>query len=180
VGCRHGLRSRQQLGFDHGRNVALTCFCTAKSGLSCGTPAIAGEGVPSSTAAAGFIVSAGPARSCKPGLLLYNAAQMPALPFQGGTLCIETTGLRRAGSTNSKGTPGPASCDGFFRIDMNTFASGAWLVPDCDGAPASIPPNAPAGLLTVPGTVVFGTFWGRDSAATGSFVSDGLRWTIGA
>ena len=88
-------------------------------------------------------------------------------------------GLRRAGSTSSMGTPGGANCDGAFAIDMNTFAVSAWVVPNCDGSPSATPPNNPAPFLTVPGTTVFSTFWGRDSVATGSFLSDGLGWTVG-
>ncbi len=76
------------------------------------------------------------------------------------------------------GTPGGANCDGEFAIDMNAFAASAWVVPDCAGNPSGLPPNNAAGFLTVPGTTVFAQFWGRDSVATGSYVSDGLSWVV--
>jgi hypothetical protein len=156
----------------------LVTFCTAKQNLTCGAPSIGAAGGASATAASGFTVTGGPARSCKAGMLLYNTSLGAALPFQGGTLCIAATGLRRAGSTNSMGTAGN-DCDGFFAIDMNAFAQGSWTVPDCDGQPAGIPANTPAAFLTTPGTNVYGQYWGRDSMQTGSFVSDGLSWVIG-
>ena len=145
----------------------------------CGTPSIGASGIPSATSG-NFVVSAGPARSCKAGILLYNTTQItPGLAFQGGTLCIEPMGLRRAGPTDSMGTPGGASCDGNFAIDMNSFAQGAWVVPDCAGLPSGIPPNNQAAFLVTPGQSVFTQFWGRDSVATGSFVSDGLGYVVG-
>ena len=123
------------------------------------------------------MITASPARSCRSGILLYNRFAGPPLAFQGGTLCIVAQGIRRAGSTNSGGTPGP-NCDGAFTIDMNAFAQGAWIVPDCAGGPSGIPPNNPAGFLTNPGTAVYGTFWGRDSVGTGSFVSDAIMYNV--
>ena len=157
-----------------------TFFCTAKTTVACGTPAISFNGIPSSSQQSGFIVGAGPARSCKSGILLYNSAQAAAgLPFQGGTLCVESMGLRRAGSTNSQGTPGGANCDGFFAIDINVFTKGAWVVPACDGSPAGIPSNNSAPFLNVAGNQIWAQWWGRDSVATGSLVSDGLSWIVG-
>jgi hypothetical protein len=106
-------------------------------------------------------------------------------------------GLRRAGPTNSGGSGGggagpctasPTTCDGDFSIDVNAFAQGStglcspnpcWVVPDCAGNPSGTAPNNPAGYLTVMGTTIHGQYWGRDSTTTGSFVSDGLSWTIG-
>jgi hypothetical protein len=160
---------------------AGTCgiFCTAKTALVCGPPSIAATGVPSATATSGFTISAGPARTCKSGILLYNQGQAPATSFQGGTLCLESMGLRRAGSTSSMGTPGGANCDGQFSIDMNAFASGQWVVPACDGSPSGFPSSSPAGFLTTVGAAVGTQFWGRDSQGTGSFVSNGLEYVVG-
>ena len=155
-------------------------FCTAKTTLVCGTPAIGFTGSPSATSTSGFVVSAGPARTCKSGILLYNTAQVtPGVAFQGGTLCVEPMGLRRAGSTNSMGTPGGTNCDGSFSIDMNAFANALWVVPDCAGAPSGLAPNTPAGYLLNMGQDVFCQYWGRDSVASGSFVSDGLHYQVG-
>jgi hypothetical protein len=77
------------------------------------------------------------------------------------------------------GTPGGANCDGQFSIDMNAFASVSWIVPDCAGNPSGLPPNNTAPFLATPGQAVYTVFWGRDSVATGSFVSDGLRYFQG-
>jgi hypothetical protein len=163
-----------------GCNGAPTKFCTSKAGLVCGAPTISSSGTPSAMATSGFTISAAPARSNRSGILLYNTVSGPALPFQGGTLCIDPMGLRRAGSTNSMGTcpPAPTGCDGVFSIDMNAFAKGLWVVPDCTGAPSGTPPNNPAGFLTVAGTKVFTQWWGRDSVPTGSFVSEGLCYDV--
>jgi len=154
-----------------------TFFCTAKSALVCGPPAISSSGAPSVSAPKGFVVSAAPARSCKSGILLYNTAvQTPALPFQGGSLCVTAAGLKRAGGTNSQGTPGPANCDGAFSIDVLEFAKLAWAVPDCAGNPTGSVQNNPAPFLLNMGQTVYGQYWGRDSTSTGSFVSDAIAW----
>ena len=158
---------------------AGTPFCTAKSGLTCGVPQIDAAGIPSASATSGFVIRAGPARSCKSGILLYNTTSLAAgVPFEGGTLCVTPSQIRRAGSTNSKGTPGGASCDGEFALDMNAFAAGAWSVPDCAGLPSGLAPNNPAAYLLSAGQDVYCQFWGRDSLATGSFVSAGLQYTV--
>jgi hypothetical protein len=158
---------------------SCTSFCTAKAGLACGPASISSTGSPSAARASGFVIEAGPARTCRSGILMYNTSAGAGLPFNGGTLCVSPGGIRRAGSTSSMGTPGGANCDGRFTIDMNTFAQGTWIVPDCAGNPAGIPPNNQAAFLTTPGQGVFTQFWGRDSVATGSFVSDGLGYVVG-
>jgi hypothetical protein len=157
-------------------------FCTAKAGLVCGVPSISSSGTSSVAANSGFVVSAGPARDNRSGILMYNnLGVVSGLPFQGGTLCINSMGIRRAGSTNSMGScpPAPVGCSGVFSIDMNAFAKAAWVVPDCAGNPAGIAPNNPAAFLLTMGTTIDCQFWGRDSVPTGSFVSDGLSYVTG-
>jgi hypothetical protein len=160
-----------------------TKFCTAKTTLACGVPSIAASGVSSVTATSGFKITAGPARDNRSGILLYNNAanSVPGLPFEGGTLCVSAMGLRRAGSTNSMGScpPTPIGCAGVFAIDMNTFAQGMWVVPDCAGAPTATLPNNPAAFLLNMGDTINAQFWGRDSVATGSFLSDGVSYVQG-
>jgi hypothetical protein len=73
----------------------------------------------------------------------------------------------------------PGGCDGRFAIDMNAFALGNWVVPDCAGNPSGLAPNNPAGYLTMMGQAVHAQFWGRDSVATGSFLSSGLHFVQG-
>jgi hypothetical protein len=100
------------------------------------------------------------------------------VPFEGGTLCISANDLRRGGPTDSQGSPGGSTCDGEFALDMNAFAASAWVVPDCAGSPSGLAPYNPAAYLQSAGQEVYCQFWGRDTLATGSFVSSGLRYTI--
>jgi hypothetical protein len=168
--------------FTYTRMAGPTTFCTAKTGLACGTPAISSSGVSSVSANSGFVVKAGPARDNRSGILLYNnAGTVAGLPFEGGTLCVNPMGLRRAGSTNSMGScpPTPIGCAGTFAIDMNAFAQSMWVVPDCAGAPTAIPPNNPAAFLLSMGATIDAQIWGRDSQATGSFLSDGITYVQG-
>jgi hypothetical protein len=158
---------------------SCTSFCTAKSGLACGPAGISAVGNSSASVASGFLVRALPARSCKSGILLYNTSRASVgVPFEGGTLCVSTQGIRRAGATDSMGTPGGANCDGVFQIDMNAFAGGAWVVPDCVGGPSGLASNNAAAFLSVPGQSVYTQFWGRDALVTGSYVSDGLAYVV--
>jgi carbonic anhydrase/acetyltransferase-like protein (isoleucine patch superfamily) len=152
-------------------------YCTAKAGLTCGPPSIRTMGSSRAGSPEGFVVMAGPARGCRSGVLLYNTSPGNTA-FQGGTLCLDMTGLRRAGSTNSGGTA--TGCDGEFAIDMNRFAAGMWQVPDCAGEPSGFPSSMPAAYLSTPGTEVFCQYWGRDSMMTGSFLSDALSYIVGA
>jgi hypothetical protein len=155
-----------------GCNGNIAGFCTAKPGLACGLPAIGSTGVPSASATSGFVISSAPARGDRLGVLLYNTQSAPPVAFQGGTLCISLSNLRRGGPTDSLGTPG--QCNGVFAIDMNTFAQGLWVVPPSGQLPA----HNPAPYLLVPGTTVHCQYWGRDTFQTASYVSDGLRYTI--
>jgi hypothetical protein len=155
----------------HPVEPSLTAFCTAKTGLSCGTPAIASAGWPSASATSGFTVSAGPALGGRAGFLLYNTSTVPGVPFaQTGTLCVNPSGIRRAGIVGSGGTPN--QCDGSFAIDMNAFASGNHVPPGGFGV------TTPAAFLSTPGTRVFTQIWGRDSPATGELLSDGLGYCV--
>jgi len=137
-------------------------YCTAKSGLTCGTPAISAVGCPTAGATSGFYISAGPARGNRTGLVLYTTNGQNNAPFEGGTLCVATP-LKRSTPINSGGTNG--ACDGVFIIDFNAFATG-----QLGGNPL------PA--LGVAGTQVNAQIWGRDSLATGSFLSDGLEFLM--
>jgi hypothetical protein len=52
-------------------------------------------------------------------------------------------------------------------------------MPDWARNPSGLPPNNTAPFLANPGQDVYTTFWGRDSVATGSFVSDALHFVQG-
>jgi len=160
-----------------------TTFCTAKSGLVCGTPAISAIGTPNG---GNFEILAGPARSDRIGLLIYNnAPTIPATPYEGGWLCLDGNAaqLRRAGPVNSSSPPHGGSscpptldCTGVFWINMSEFEAGAWVPKDCVGNPSGLLSKVPQAYLSMPGAIIRCTWWGRDSVATGSFVSDGLEY----
>ena len=138
-------------------------YCTAKPGLVCGLPAIGYSGYSSSSATSGFTILAKPARDNRSGLLLYTTAGRNNSPFLGGTLCVGLP-VRRSVAVNSGGNLN--QCDGVFALDMNSFASG-----NAGGNPAAF-------LLNV-GTMVNVQWWGRDSIATGSFLSNALEYFVG-
>ena len=121
------------------------------------------------------MIAASPARSCRQGVLIYNTSQVAGTPFQGGTLCVNPMSLRRAAPIDSGGTAG-ANCDGAFSIDMNAFRNSTHVSVGCAPIPGQ---TNPAAFLSVPGGDVFAQVWGRDTQPTGSFVSNGLRWTTG-
>jgi hypothetical protein len=141
---------------------ATVTYCTAKPGLSCGVPVISAFGMPSASSPSGFFITAGPARSNKTGLLIYTSSGRNNAAFQGGTLCIGTSPLRRTVTVSSGGF---STCDGEFAIDMNAFAAGAQ-----GGNPAAF-------LLTV-GQKVNAQWWGRDTQPTGSFLSNGVEYYV--
>jgi hypothetical protein len=145
-----------------------TVYCTAKvNSLGC-LPAIAASGTPSATAGTGFIVTASNMRNNKPGLLLYGVNGRQAVPFQGGTLCVNTP-IKRTTAVDSGGTPPPVNdCSGVYSIDMNAFAQSA-------GPPVPLP------ALAMPGTVVDCQWWGRDQGIAppnNTTLSDGLEYVV--
>ncbi len=144
-------------------------YCTAKSNsLGC-LPAIAYSGRASASAAFGFDVRAENVRNNKPGLLLYGTAGAGALPFQGGTLCVQPP-LRRTIAVNSAGQPAPLQdCSGVFALDFTAFASGGMG-------------GNPSPVLRQPGVRVHCQWWGRDpgfAAPNNSTLSDALLFTLG-
>jgi hypothetical protein len=138
-----------------------TIYCTPKAALVCGTPAIHYTGFPSAAAASGFEVRSAPARAARLGVLVYGNQGRAALPFQGGILCVLAPS--RGVPASSWGTPG--ACDGAFAMDVNAFAHG-------------LLGGHPKAFLLVPGTVVDVQWWGRDTLATGSHLSDALEYTV--
>jgi V8-like Glu-specific endopeptidase len=136
-------------------------YCVAKPGLTCGDPTVLISGASSATATSGFVLRAGPARQNKTGILLYTDSGPNNGPFNGGTLCVNTP-FRRGPAISSGGvTP----CGGEFVLDMNAFASG-------------LAGGNPDPFLRVAGTRVHTQWWGRDSIATGSFLSQGAWYTV--
>ena len=147
---------------------ATLTYCTAKTNsLGC-VPVISATGTASASAGSGFVVAGGNVRNNKNGLLFYGVSGRSAAPFQGGTLCVKSP-IKRTGSTNSGGTPVPASdCSGVFAIDMNLFA-------------ASSGPPLPLPALLQPGSVVDCQWWGRDPGFPAPFntqLTNGLEYTV--
>jgi len=100
-----------------------TPYCTAKLSSAGCLPQISGVGQASATSGA-FDVNASGVNNGKNGLMFYGYAA-DALPFQGGTLCVQSP-LRRTTVQNSGGTPPPAvDCSGSFSFDFGaTIQSG--------------------------------------------------------
>jgi hypothetical protein len=143
-------------------------YCTPKvNSLGC-SPAISASGIPSASAGSGFVVSCAHVRNNKNGLLFYGVTGRSALPFQGGTLCVNSP-ITRTPWVNSGGTPAPVNnCTGHFAIDMNFYAVGGLG-------------GGPLPALTVAGTVVDAQWWGRDPGFVPPFnstLSDGIEYTI--
>ena len=140
--------------------------------MYCGTPTFSSTGNSSASASYGFIISVSPARSRRLGYLLYTNTGRANKPFpQGGhILCIQTLPLRWGGPISSGGTPGP-NCDGAFAIDMNAYAAGAWN-PGFKVLPAD------PYLLNI-GEQINCQIWGRDTAKTGTFMSDAIEYSVG-
>jgi len=147
-----------------------TVYCTAKLTSNGCTPAIAFSGTPSATAGSGFVVSASNVRNNKNGLLVYGNSGASALPFQGGTMCVNPP-TRRAPYQNSYGSHPtlPPDCTGTYSIDMNAFAVGALG-------------GTPTPWLATPGSVINCQWWGRDpgfAVPDASMLTDGLEYTVG-
>ena len=149
---------------------SVATYCTAKlNSLGC-LPAIAGAGLPSASATAGFTVSASLVRNNKAGLLFYRVGGARAdVPFQCGTLCVGPSGIRRTPAQSAGGTPPPTQdCSGAYATDMNAFAAG-------------LAGGNPSAALSVPGNVVHCQWWGRDQGfgpPCNTLLSDALEYHV--
>ncbi|HTF89052.1 MAG TPA: VCBS repeat-containing protein [Planctomycetota bacterium] len=102
-------------------------YCTAKVNSQGCTPTIFGIGTPSVSNARPFWVYVYRVLDSKPGLFLYTVnGSQASTPFQGGTLCIGPSGIRRtpgmSSGTNPK-FPSP-NCEGVYALNWNAFAQG--------------------------------------------------------
>jgi hypothetical protein len=141
-------------------------YCTAKpNSLAC-LPNINWSGTASASANSGFQVRCLGVRNQKVGLLFYSVSGRQAVPYQGGTLCVQWV-IKRTPGVNSGGSAPPANnCTGVYAIDMNAFAAGALG-------------GNPMPALSSPGTVVDCQWWGRDPPASfGTTLSNALEYTI--
>ena len=147
---------------------APVTYCTPKvNSLGC-TPGISATGTASASALNGFVVKGSNVRNNKPGLLIYTNNGRSAIPFQGGTLCVNSP-IKRSTQLSSGGTVPPSSdCTGVYAVDMNAFAHG-------------VLGGIPAPYLVVAGTLVDCQIWGRDpgfAAPNNSTLTDGLEYTV--
>jgi hypothetical protein len=140
-------------------------YCTAKINSCGGVPAISAVGTPSASTTTGFTISATGARTGKSGLLMYSPNGQWNATFQGGTLCIAPQALRRGPPVLSTGGAGGVLCDAMFSIDWAAFANGALG-------------GNPQAYLTSIGQRVNVQWWGRDSAAAGSYLSDASQYEV--
>jgi hypothetical protein len=149
----------------YGEPPPQSVYCTAKTNsLGC-LPSIGASGWPSATAGSGFQVTGVDQLNNKAGFLFYGMNGAAALPFYGGTKCVNPP-IKRTLVQDSLGTPAPAAdCSGIFAVDMNAFAVGALG-------------GNPDPALSVPGTVVNCQWWSRDAAGN-TALSDGLEYAIG-
>jgi hypothetical protein len=133
-------------------------YCTAKTNsLGC-SPFVSLSGLPSASAGLGCTISAAAVLSQKVGLFLHSTAGAAALPFHGGTLCVQAP-LKRHPASSTGGTG--LGCTGVLSEDLNDYiASGA----------------DPA---LVAGATVWLQAWSRDPADPfGDSLSNALRTLI--
>jgi hypothetical protein len=140
-------------------------YCTGKANSCGGTPMISSFGHSQAGAPSGFSLVGAGARVGKAGLVMYTnkGPRVPAAPFHGSVLCIESPVRRGEGVFSQGGTPG--ACDATFVFDMNAFAAG-------------LAGGNPQAFLSVAGTQVDCQWWGRDTVANGSYLSDALQYVV--
>jgi hypothetical protein len=138
----------------------LETYCTAKVSSAGCTPAIGWTGTPSVTSATVFDITADQVLNNKFGLFFYSVAGRKAVPFQGGTMCVESP-RKRTPIQHSGGNPPPADCSGTYALDFNARIQ------------SGVDPS-----LTL-GTRVRGQYWYRDSASAGTTgLTDAIEFDI--
>jgi hypothetical protein len=103
--------------------LAPHTYCTAQTNTLGCSAQIGAQGTPSVGAASGFTISASNVRNQQNGMLFYGTRGRAALPWKGGTLCVQPP-LRRLYVVNSAGASPPAiDCSGQLSCDFNTWCS---------------------------------------------------------
>lgn len=98
----------------------VTVYCTPKiNSLGC-TPSISYTGTPS-LATNTFRIRCSNVLNNKPGILFWGVNRA-AIPFQGGTLCVQPPTSRTA-NQNSGGNPPPNDCSGNYAFHWNNIFS---------------------------------------------------------
>jgi len=140
---------------------AAPVYCTAKASAQGCLPQIALSGCVSATDPSPAIVGASDVPNQRNGLLFYGFAPA-AVPWLGGTLCVQPP-LRRTTTQGSGGNLPPANdCSGAYAFDLND-----WIQSGADA-------------LLVPGTTVYAQYQGRDPQGSfGVVVSNAVELTVG-
>lgn len=131
-------------------------YCEGKLNSQGCVPAIGAVGVASASSTSPFLVTCSQVVNGKRGLLFYGYAP-DALPFQGGTYCIQQPTRRTVGQI-AGGTPG-VPCTGSYAFDLNARIRAGF---------------DPA---LVPGALVYLQYWyvdPNDPAGFGTGLSDAL------
>lgn len=141
--------------------AAVAIYCVAKTNSQGCVPQIASSGSLALGDAVPFVISAQQVLNGKVGMFLYGKSGRAAVPFQGGTLCIQSP-IKRTPQQNSGGTPPPVlNCSGVY-----TFNFDVWFAGGFDG-----------GLSL--GTAVNGQFWSRDGASSfGAGLTDAIEFAV--
>ncbi len=127
---------------------APASYCVGKlNGQGC-VPAIGAIGTASASSPAPFTITAANEVDNKAGLMFFGFGKR-AVPFQGGTYCVELP-IKRVGAQNSAGS---GACGGAFAFDMRTY----------------IQSGVHPGL--VPGAIVYCQWWNRDPLDPAGFSS---------
>ncbi|MBI5435302.1 MAG: hypothetical protein HZA52_20880 [Planctomycetes bacterium] len=138
-------------------------YCVGKLN-SCGTvPAIGWIGTMTAGASSGFRVRATQVAGGRMGILMYGNSGPTAVPFLGGTLCVQPPLRRSVPTIDTLGTQG--QCNGVLELDFAAFASG-----NSGGNPAS--------WLTTPGQFVWCQYWGRDEPTGETILTNALTFRI--
>lgn len=141
-------------------------YCTAKVNSQGCSPAIAASGNTSIASSEPFTITCTNVINQKVGLLFYSLNGPASLPFQGGTMCMNTP-ISRTPLRNSGGNAGTNDCSGVFTIDMKAYSNGT-------GG------GAPNPALSHAGTVVDCEWWSRDpgSPPSNTSLSNALEYVV--
>jgi hypothetical protein len=92
-------------------------YCAGKTDSAGCAPTLSASGTPSFSGADNFVVSAGNLLNGKYGLLVWST-QSAALPFAGGTLCVQPP-YTRGVMQESGGSATGADCSGSFSLQLS-------------------------------------------------------------
>jgi Tol biopolymer transport system component len=127
--------------------AGMSVYCTAKTNSLACVPRIGASGAPKAAGFDAFRVTAVNVLSNKNGLMFWGASS-GAIPFGGGTLCLQPP-LKRTPAQNSGGNPLPTDCSGAYSFHFsqaymaaNSVAPGATLYAQWwSRDPGFAPPN---------------------------------------